>query len=275
MERRIFIWFLITVFAIFVWALSDIYQINIKMYKNVIRNTKSISYVNSRIKENRKILFFHEKLLKSLVNIVDSQSCIISNSVDESFDPSLIKSNLLLVNLTIKVMGSGTVINIKGQKYILTAGHLLENKDDDLVIVTKKGKYIPLEVVKFSKKVDLLLLKTKKVELLFPAVEISNKYPPVGSTVYVVGNPADLTDMVTKGILSNNTEDLHFYFCSVPSFFGNSGGAVYYKNKLVGVSSFILPLSEFLTHSNEVTIIQEQFLGVVNLQTIKDFLSDV
>jgi len=209
------------------------------------------------------------------MDIVDAQSRLISNVVTDSFDPSLVKSNLLLANLTIKAIGSGTIIKIRNEKYILTAGHLLENKDDDLVVVIEKGKYIPLEVVKIDKEVDLLLLKTKKVELLAPAVEVSDKYPPVGSTVYVVGNPAGLTDMVTKGVLSNNTKDRHFYFCSVPSFFGNSGGAVYYKNKLVGVTSFVLPLSRISVHLSKISVVQEQFMGIVNLQTIKDFLSDV
>jgi len=155
------------------------------------------------------------------------------------------KANVLIVNTTAQVEGSGSHIKIKGENYILTCAHLIKEDKDFIWAILDTGTWHPLELIKIDKEKDLALFKVFMVEDL-PYLEISDKSPKEGSEVILIGNPADLEDVITNGILAK-IEENNYLFTNL-NYYGNSGGALLYKGKIVGVISASLSyIRPFLT----------------------------
>jgi len=197
------------------------------------------------------------------------------------------KANLSIINYTQGTSGSGTLIKIKDEFYVLTAAHMIGTDNDILFAednIAKKG--YALSVVKYNRWNDLAILKIKLKEddpLKYYALEIGTESPRTGEIIYVIGNPDSYEDILTSGIVVKKGRT--FSLISAPIFFGNSGGAVIYKGKLVGVvSALSIRLSiQFLEPNKELWwferpipyFIDSTFGIIVNLETIKEFLEDV
>ena len=69
-------------------------------------------------------------------------------------------------------------------------------------------------------------------------MEISTVEPKPGSDLVIIGNPARMKNVVTTGNLCKKVRGLYMFTNII--FFGNSGGGVLYKGKLVGVVSTLL-----------------------------------
>lgn len=149
------------------------------------------------------------------------------------------EANLLIVNKTKQGHGSGTHIKINGQSYILTCAHSLNGDESELIGYLDNGDEYPLQLIKVNREKDLALFKIEGIENL-SYIEISDEFPKEGSEVLVIGNPDNLMDMVTDGIIAKVDKD--GYMFTNKTFFGNSGGGVLYRGKLIGVSSQIIGL---------------------------------
>lgn len=164
----------------------------------------------------------------------------------------LMRANVYLESK--RTSGSGTVIKIdKDYIYILTARHVVEHKNkiaDIEVEIPTDGGFI-LEKVKdgdiiVDDKMDLAMLRIKYVEkhqlIVLP---LATKVCYIGDTVYAVGNPLGLRDVITKGIFSAyypNQKSPMGISCGI--VFGASGGAVVNnKGELVGVISQVIMLN--------------------------------
>lgn len=210
------------------------------------------------------------RIINNLLNIVKHQQEQLSEIKEDYFDFTLINSNAYIVNKTKGSLGSGVFIKWNDKVYILTARHLIEEETDDLELWLSKDKKYKLNIVKVSQNYDLMLLKCDKYTPTRIA-ELSNDEPYVGSRIYMVGNPGGLNTIVTTGIVSKRKDNI--YLCSIHSFFGNSGGAVYYKNKVIGITSFCIPLSKVgVDVLNGITVVTEHFTGIVDIFAIKSFL---
>ncbi len=197
------------------------------------------------------------------------------------------KANLNIINYTQGTSGSGTLIKIKNEFYVLTAAHMIGTDNDILFAednIAKKG--YALSVVKYNRWNDLAILKIKLKKddpLKSYALQIGTENPRTGEIIYVIGNPDSYEDILTSGIIVKKGRT--FSLISAPIFFGNSGGAVIYKGKLVGVvSALSIRLSiQFLEPNEELWwferpipyFIDSTFGIIVNLETIKKFLEDV
>lgn len=179
----------------------------------------------------------------------------------EDYD-KIIKSNYQIVNRDDAAGGAGTHIKIKGESYILSCAHLVKEKDDDIRLILDSEHDIRLTLQKIDEKHDLSLFKVEGIDEL-PYLEISEISPKEGSEVMVVGNPGNMNDVLTNGIIAKNKEQ--FYYLTNLAFCGNSGGGVIYRGKLVGVVSGI----EILVLKPRLTV---NYTGVINLITIKRFL---
>jgi len=144
-----------------------------------------------------------------------------------------------------RALGSGVVVSTDG--YILTNNHVVDGADDVQVDFTD-GRTLPAKIIGTDKPSDLALIKVTGTN--FKAIAVGNSDAvKVGDVVLAVGNPMNVGQTVTMGIISakgrstdvgdGSYED--FLQTDAPINHGNSGGAlVNMSGELVGINSQIL-----------------------------------
>jgi serine protease Do len=146
-------------------------------------------------------------------------------------------------------LGSGVIISNDG--YILTNNHVIDSADD-VKVDLPDGRSFAAKVVGTDKPSDLALLKINASDL-HPLALGNSDAVQVGDVVLAVGNPLNLGQTVTMGIISakgrstsvgdGSYED--FLQTDAPINHGNSGGAlVNTKGELIGINSQILSPSD-------------------------------
>ena len=139
-------------------------------------------------------------------------------------------------------IGSGVIISTDG--YIVTNNHVVEGADE-LTVTLNDNKEYSARIIGTDKTTDLALIKIDGKNL--PAITIADSEKiKVGEWVLAVGNPFNLTNTVTAGIVSAKGRSL--YQNGVESFIqtdaainpGNSGGAlVNTKGELIGINAML------------------------------------
>ena len=204
--------------------------------------------------------------LEQLKNKVEGKKTIDLNNIKK-----IKEANVLIKNLTMSCQGSGTHVKIDGEDYVLTCGHLInpDIEDNTLVIVSDRGTWARATIVKYNQEKDLALLKCPQLKQT-AYLEISTEAPKEGSEVTVVGNPSGLTDMITDGIVSLIDKKNESYLITNKIYFGNSGGALLYKGKIVGVMSQLCAFSKVYPTG----IIAQNYGLAVSLKEIQNFLKE-
>jgi serine protease Do len=145
-------------------------------------------------------------------------------------------------------LGSGVVVTADG--YILTNNHVIDGADTVTVDFTD-GRSLTAKVIGADKPSDLALLKVSGSD--FKSIGLGNSDAVrVGDVVLAVGNPLNVGQTVTMGIISakgrstgDGTTFEDFLQTDAPINHGNSGGAlVNTKGELVGINSQILSNSD-------------------------------
>ena len=141
-----------------------------------------------------------------------------------------------------KASGSGVIISADG--YIVTNNHVVADADE-LTVTLNDNKEYSARIIGTDKTTDLALIKIDGKNL--PAITIANSENiKVGEWVLAVGNPFNLTNTVTAGIVSAKGRSL--YQNGVESFIqtdaainpGNSGGAlVNTRGELIGINAML------------------------------------
>jgi S1-C subfamily serine protease len=226
--------------------------------------------VNKIITEYNKILIASsERIIELEETIEDLKASIEERKPRDLENVDIIKqANLYIINVTQGYSGSGTHVKINDKSYILTCAHLYKEEGDKLVAKDDNGFYHFTEVVKINEAMDLMLLKTGTLEEI-PYLEISDIFPEEGSEVIVIGNPSGLINMITDGIISQI--DKTHYIITNKIYFGNSGGALIYKDKVIGVVSQIAAFSNITPFG----VVAQNYGIVVKLEHIKTFLGDL
>jgi Do/DeqQ family serine protease len=146
-------------------------------------------------------------------------------------------------------VGSGVVVT--GDGYILTNNHVVDGADEVSVDFTD-GRTMTAKVIGTDKPSDLAVLKVEGTG--FRTLTIGNSDSvDVGDVVLAVGNPLNIGQTVTMGIISakgrstgvgdGSYED--FLQTDAPINHGNSGGAlVNTKGELIGINSQIVSNSD-------------------------------
>jgi len=238
-------------------SLNQNYRYNLKKEivdrsSNDIQQLKSLEEV---LKQLKHISSFNNAMKKKLNDVF---------SIDVLNVERIKEANVTIFNQTHGFKGSGTKIIINNKAYILSCAHLIKADGDMLCVKINNGDIYPLELVKYDDKVDLALYRIYD-ENVIPAMEISDVEPNEGSQLVVVGNPAYWEDIFTNGVLCKKTKDRYIFTNTI--YFGNSGGAVLYRGKIVGVVSMISTY-----HDYPISI----SYGIsTTLEQIKEFLKTV
>ena len=157
-------------------------------------------------------------------------------------------------------LGSGVIMDSNG--YILTNLHVIQNADL-IHVVLQNGQQFPAELIGFDQITDLAVLKVNASNL--PTIpQKFNQQSLAGDIVLAIGNPLNLGQTVTQGIISatgrnglSNTSYLNFLQMDAAINEGNSGGALINSNGvLVGINS------RKFTQSNPQINIQGIFFAV-------------
>ena len=148
-------------------------------------------------------------------------------------------------------LGSGVIVTPDG--YILTNNHVVEEADE-LSVRLNDGRELKAELIGADPKTDIAVIKIEGDGL--PAAILANSDAlRVGDLVFAVGNPLDIGQTVTMGIVSaKGRNDLgllsaeggyeDFIQTDAAINMGNSGGAlVDADGRLVGINTAILSTS--------------------------------
>ncbi|HWA11254.1 MAG TPA: Do family serine endopeptidase [Opitutaceae bacterium] len=145
-------------------------------------------------------------------------------------------------------LGSGVVISPDG--YILTNNHVVEGADELNVLLTDERE-LKAKVIGADPKTDIAVIKIEAENLPVATLADSDKLR-VGDVVFAIGNPLEVGQTVTMGIVSaKNRRSVHilddvqgyqdFIQTDAAINMGNSGGALIdAKGRLVGINSAIL-----------------------------------
>jgi len=128
--------------------------------------------------------------------------------------------------------GSGNHFSHRGQRFILTAYHVIE-ECDNVNVIEFSGQTYELDVVVYDKMLDWAVLKPKNKLELKPA-SFKRTYPKLGQSIDMVSWPSDYGMVYTKGIVSGH-QFLSYYvqtFC----WLGSSGASVFTDDgRFIGV----------------------------------------
>lgn len=202
-----------------------------------------------------KLVVQQEKMLEKLEK---------TRKIDLDNVENIKQANFGIYNTTAGIQGSGSHIKILEHHYILTCAHLIKDEKDFIWAVGDDGNMRPLGLVKINVKKDLALFKIYMVEDM-SYLEISEEIPKEGSEIVVIGNPDNINDTITDGIIAKITKDRYLFTNLV--YFGNSGGAVLYKGKIVGLVSNM----EVFFNPKKLPLFVNYGSGP-NLKTIREFL---
>ncbi len=140
-------------------------------------------------------------------------------------------------------LGSGVIMDSNG--YILTNYHVIQNANS-IIVLLQTGQQLSAEVIGYDVFTDLAVLKVNATNLpVIPQQE--GLISRTGDVVLAIGNPLNLGQTVTQGIISATgrtgsglsiTSYLEFLQMDAEINNGNSGGALVNTNGvLVGINS--------------------------------------
>lgn len=144
-----------------------------------------------------------------------------------------------------KVLGSGVIVSAKGQDYVLTNYHVIA-QTADVQVFLYDGRQAKATLVGADEETDLAVLRIDASNL--PAIHLAD--PSVlraGDVVMAIGNPFDLNQTVTMGIISavsrqlNNASAEDFIQTDAAINLGNSGGAlINTQGELIGINTLLI-----------------------------------
>jgi serine protease Do len=196
-----------------------------------------------------------ETVSPSVVHIFTSRNAVPNNQLRGLFNHPLLRQYLDQLpeqreGLQPSGLGSGVIVTPDG--YILTNNHVVEDVDEIKVMLpgsSTKQEYIA-ELVGADAETDVAVLKIDADNL--PAITLGDsRQLMVGDRVFAIGNPFDVGQTVTSGIISGlGRSDMgivqyeNFIQTDAAINMGNSGGAlVDIKGRLIGVNTAILSRS--------------------------------
>ncbi|WP_372870304.1 outer membrane-stress sensor serine endopeptidase DegS [Shewanella sp.] len=137
-------------------------------------------------------------------------------------------------------LGSGVIMAKEG--YILTNYHVIK-KADEIVIALQDGRRFSAEVVGSDPETDLSVLKIEGDKLPVAPLNLGT-LPQVGDVVLAIGNPYNLGQTITQGIISAtgrnglSTGYQDFLQTDAAINAGNSGGALIdTSGDLIGINT--------------------------------------
>lgn len=157
------------------------------------------------------------------------------------YSVSLDNSNRLFRSRPIERTNLGSGVIMRDDGYLLTCYHVIRNADS-IYVAIQDSRFIPAQLVGFDEVTDLAVLRIYEDNLqVIPQIEEPDLR--VGDMVMAIGNPLDLGQTITAGIVSrvgSNGLANYFDFIQTDAVLnpGNSGGALVDSNGyLVGITN--------------------------------------
>ena len=144
--------------------------------------------------------------------------------------------------LEIRTLGSGVIMDERG--YIVTNKHVI-NDADQIIVALQDGRVFEALLVGSDSLTDLAVLKITASAGL-PVIPINRKRTPhIGDVVLAIGNPYNLGQTITQGIISatgriglNPSGRQNFLQTDASINHGNSGGALINSlGELMGINT--------------------------------------
>jgi serine protease DegS/serine protease DegQ len=144
-----------------------------------------------------------------------------------------------------QTLGSGVIVSAKGQDYVLTNYHVIQQAMDVQVFLYD-GRAAKATLVGADEETDLAVLRISATNL--PAIHLADQsLLRTGDVVLAIGNPFSLNQTVTMGIVSavgrqlNSSSAEDFIQTDAAINFGNSGGAlINTSGELVGINRLVI-----------------------------------
>lgn len=145
------------------------------------------------------------------------------------------------LQLSTQGLGSGVIMSDKG--YIVTNYHVVAEADQ-VIVALQDSRIFTAQLIGKDRRTDIAVLKIQAENL--PVIPLNPDYPPaVGDVVLAIGNPYNLGQTTTYGIISaTGRSGMSFYgrqdFLQTDAAIneGNSGGAlVNTRGELVGINT--------------------------------------
>ncbi|HIP76799.1 MAG TPA: trypsin-like serine protease, partial [Psychromonas hadalis] len=177
---------------------------------------------------------------------------LASPSVVNIYSQQYVESNLNADSQQLKPtqLGSGVIMNHQG--YIVTNYHVIKQADQ-IVIALQDGRLFTGQVIGSDKLTDLAVLHIKGEGL--PVIPQNKDYSPnIGDVVLAIGNPYNLGQTITQGIISamgrsamSATGRQNFLQTDAAINAGNSGGPlINTRGELVAITT-----SEFYSNQQQ------------------------
>lgn len=144
-------------------------------------------------------------------------------------------------SMGIRTLGSGVIMNAKG--YILTNQHVISNAEQ-IIVALQDGRVFEALLVGSDTLTDLAVLKIDATSL--PVIPINTQRTPhIGDVVMAIGNPYNLGQTITQGIISatgriglSPSGRQNFLQTDASINHGNSGGALVNSlGELMGINT--------------------------------------
>lgn len=138
-------------------------------------------------------------------------------------------------------LGSGVIMSKEG--YILTNHHVIDGAKQ-IIVALQTGKIYEAKIIGSDRLIDLAILKIEANDL--PVIPINLKrVPHIGDVVLAIGNPYNIGQTITQGIISATGRDglspyrrQNFIQTDASINYGNSGGALVNSlGELVGINT--------------------------------------
>lgn len=159
-----------------------------------------------------------------------------------------LQSKSSLGKIQVQNLGSGVLMRSDG--YVLTNYHVIKNANE-VLITLQSGQEFFSQLIGVDKLTDLAVLKIQGTNL--PTIPIQkNLTSRVGDVVLAIGNPYNIGQTITQGIISatgrvglSNTQQQFFLQTDAAINKGNSGGAlINSQGNLVGINTAAYQLGE-------------------------------
>ena len=190
-------------------------------------------FISQKVKfPSREIVSYH--------NAVKLASPAVVNVYNQSFNRDFQYSDELQVNN----LGSGVIMTQTG--YILTNKHVIQNADQ-IIVALQSGQIFDAVLIGSDTLTDLAVLKINATNL--PTIlQNEKRMAQVGDVVLAIGNPLNLGQSITQGIISatgrnalSETGRQNFIQTDASINKGNSGGAlINTAGELIGINTLSL-----------------------------------
>ena len=161
-----------------------LFLVIICIFPSVTNNTFSLSYIFNRLLAPNS---YHDAVVKAAPSVVN----VYTKSLKENADTGK-------VSLEPNSLGSGVIMHSKG--YILTNYHVVGDAQQ-IIVALQDGRILDAELIGFDKLTDLAVLKIT-ADNLKAIPQNDKRISNVGDVVLAIGNPFNVGQTVTQGIIS-------------------------------------------------------------------------